>query len=154
MSDRLFMIREPFDGYIMCTVEPEYMQMLEKAYNKGEMDNLSPTYAAIHYHPDTTRFVDESRLEKLMTSFESSLVTQPELVTRERYWEMLEVLPPCRWTNYHGVEFFHVSEHLRGDLVSWFAQRGDKYYEFTDYSKKPLSELFDKVIKAEAQQSA
>jgi hypothetical protein len=65
---------------------------------------------------------------KRVAAYEQSLKTKPKQITKERYWEMLEVLPPCRWTNGR----FHVSERLTGNLVSWFAQKGDLYFEFTE----------------------
>lgn len=61
-------------------------------------------------------------------------------ITEERFWEMLEVLPPCRWdtTSVGGrrLEMFHVSERLTGNLVSWFVADHStpevEYWELTE----------------------
>lgn len=58
--------------------------------------------------------------------------TAPKPVTKEKFHEMLEVLPPCRWNRGSFVEFFHVSERLSGNLVAWFGRVGDTYWEMWD----------------------
>lgn len=50
--------------------------------------------------------------------------TAPAPITRERFTEMLEVLPPSRWNRGDYVEFFHVCERLTDNLVSWFGRVG------------------------------
>ena len=36
----------------------------------------------------------------------------PVEITREQFWEMLEVLPPCKWERSEACEAFYVSEAL------------------------------------------
>ena len=43
-----------------------------------------------------------------------------ERVSEKRFWEMLEVLPPCKWGTRAGFEMFHVSERISGSLVDWY----------------------------------
>lgn len=86
------------------------------------------------------------KLEKEKEGLKLELVTQEEFdrmnseylegrksklseITRERYWEMLEILPPERFGTYSGCQGFHVSEHITGDLVSWFFNVGERYFE-------------------------
>jgi hypothetical protein len=65
----------------------------------------------------------------------------PVEITRERWWEMLECLPPCRWIRRAGVELFFVSERLSGDIVAHFVQIGERFFEIQDVSTKPPAEL-------------
>jgi hypothetical protein len=54
-------------------------------------------------------------------------------ITQERFWDMLECLPPCKWTGMGTrQESFHVSEHLSGDIVSWFVQLDGRYFQIDD----------------------
>lgn len=53
-------------------------------------------------------------------------------ITKDRFHEMLEILPPQRWYRGEQMEWFHMSERLSGDYVSWFARVGGNYYEFQD----------------------
>ena len=78
------------------------------------------------------KVLSNEELDALDAEFNDKLKTKPKRITEERYWEMLEVLPPCRWHSVGGFEVFHVSEGLRGDLVSWFAQSKGKWFEFTE----------------------
>lgn len=67
-------------------------------------------------------------------------------VDESRYWGMLEVLPPCRWHHYQGIELFHISERITGNIVSWVASLNGKYYEFAHYANASDEELAAKVL--------
>lgn len=67
-------------------------------------------------------------------------------VNESRYWYMLEVLPPCRWHHYRGIELFHISERITGNIVSWIAGLNGKYYEFAHYASASDEELAAKVL--------
>ena len=49
-------------------------------------------------------------------------------ITEERYYDMLNVLPPRCWTTLRGVEMFCMSEMLTGTYTDQYAKVGDKYY--------------------------
>lgn len=73
-------------------------------------------------------------------------VTAPKQIDRDRFIDMLEVLPPCRWRRYaDGVEWFHVSERLSGDVVAWFARVGETYWEMQDLSTLSYDALNTKL---------
>lgn len=78
------------------------------------------------------RVVDSDEMDRLCDTFHNTLKTKPKRISKQRFWDALEVLPPCRWHNCGGFEVFHVSERLTGDLVAWYAHRGDRYWEFTE----------------------
>lgn len=59
-------------------------------------------------------------------------MTEVREITEERFWEMLEVLPPCKWTRRTDAEAFHISERITHDIVDWFVRIGDKFYNFAD----------------------
>jgi hypothetical protein len=54
----------------------------------------------------------------------------PREIDRERFWNALECLPPCKWQGM-GTDFesFHVSERLSGNVVSWYVRQGARYFE-------------------------
>jgi hypothetical protein len=89
----------------------------------------------------------ESDFEIHMKRYYDSLVTEPRAISEERFRDMLEVLPPCKWRTVAGVNMFHVSERLTGDLVSWFARVDGEHYEFNDYASTDMFELASKVAK-------
>lgn len=97
-------------------------------------------------NPDVV-IVSEEELDDLLEAHYNGLKSEPEEITEERFMDMLEVLPPCKWRNMSGVEWFHVSEHLTGPLVSWFLRVGDKYYEFVDDCSLSSEQLMEKVNK-------
>jgi hypothetical protein len=87
-------------------------------------------------------------LDVHIQAHEQSLIGDVVEVDKERYWEMLEVLPPERWGTHKGVESFHVCEHLTGNLVAWFGQIHDKYFEFTDSCFAKDDDISEKIFRA------
>ena len=79
----------------------------------------------------------------MLAAHYATLKTKPKAITEERFMYGLEVLPPCRWHNAGGFEVFHISERLTGNLVSWFAHKGDRYWEFTEADNLPDDALAD-----------
>lgn len=82
--------------------------------------------------------------EYLQKQFDS-MVTEPEPCTAEHWQNMLEILPPCRWQTVRGVNMFHVSERLVGNIVSWFARIGESHYTFNDHADCEMESLAAKV---------
>ena len=79
-------------------------------------------------YPDAVVLPWEEAHERERAQF----VTQISETTRERFWEMLEILPPCKWTRYEGEESFFVSEAIHSDIHSWFARIGERYFTLDD----------------------
>lgn len=91
------------------------------------------------------RLVSPAEFDALHTAHLDSLVSAPKVITEERFFDSLEVLPPCRWCTVCGVELFHVAERITCNLVTWCAKYEGVYFEFTDYDDKPGQELAEKV---------
>ena len=91
------------------------------------------------------RVVTDEEFDALLSEHADSLVTEPKPESLEDWQYALEVLPPCRWQTYAGIEFFHISERLTGNLVAWHARIGAKCWTFTDYASRPFGELAEKV---------
>jgi hypothetical protein len=68
--------------------------------------------------------------------------TNPVEVSEAFYWEMLEVLPPSKWTRGHDTESFYICEALTGNLHEWIARIGKQYYALI----APRSNNHDQII--------
>ena len=71
-------------------------------------------------------------------------------VDADRYQDMLEVLPPCKWHRVSGnVSVFHVSERMAHDIVSWFFEVGHepsaRYFELQDSENLSDKELLEAI---------
>jgi len=136
-----YIIREPFPGYVETVTREDGTVMytdltLDEYLTQGAESGLN------------LRVVEESEVDALLQAHYDSLVTEPVPETVEDWHDALNVLPPCRWQEYAGIEFFHVSERLTGNLVAWHARRGDQCWTFTDQASRPFAELADKVNNA------
>jgi hypothetical protein len=135
---------QPYKGYVTATVEAD-----------GTV-GWSGGKTVAEYEADRGRkftVISEDELDALTAQFEKSMITVPEAITEDRYWEMLEVMPPSRFGHNFGIEMFHVCEHITGDLVNWFAKVGDKYFAAVNTSQVDRKTLAD-IFKAAAEQTA
>jgi hypothetical protein len=48
----------------------------------------------------------------------------PARVSEQRFWDMLEVLPPADWTHGKAFECFRVIEAQTADLYTWLVRIG------------------------------
>ena len=96
------------------------------------------------------RVIEDDELDALIAQFEAGLITDAQPITEERYWDYLECLPPCRFTEIAGWQVFHVSERLTGDLVQWCGARGGQHFGFTDRAGASLASIARKLDAAAA----
>lgn len=132
------------------------------------IDGVSPysgrTRAEIEAQYPDEKFieVDWDGFEKMLKDYEKNLITGWTEITEERYWEMLEILPPMNWRNLTaGINIFCISEALTGSLHAHFlklSNKGEvKYYEATkdrftkneDLLKEIYTEITHKNLKNE-----
>lgn len=130
---------EPFAGSVQSHVLPSGTV----AYSGGE------TFEAFNAaRGGQFKLVSDAELDALLAAFHGGMITEPAPITGERFMDALECLPPCRWGRTRGIELFHVSEGITGDLVDWFAAVGGKHWHFVDRAGRPASELAEKVATA------
>ena len=87
---------------------------------------------------DACELIDAACVEKYVAAWKE--------VSEERYWEMLEVLPPEEFTRFtddynmirqkgvgciegEAITIFRLCEYQAGDITAHFATTGGKYYE-------------------------
>ena len=128
---------EPFRGHCQSVVNPDGTI----AYTDGLTVD---TYEAANGFP--VRVIGDDEFNKLIDEFVAGMISDPVEITKERFWEMLEILPPCRWSKHRAMEMFHVSERLTHNLVSWFARLGDRYFECVDRDNIDIYALATKFV--------
>lgn len=73
----------------------------------------------------------------------------PEKVSRERWWELLEVMPPARWRLLAGGEIFMVPEPIASDLYRFGVRIGEEHFSIVEDRDIEDNRLID-LCKAEA----
>lgn len=79
-------------------------------------------------HPDIS-IVDISTAIEYDRQRRMTPVTE---TTQEKFWHMLEALPPCKWSRSKSAEAFHMLERITYDIVDWFVRIDDRFYTFAD----------------------
>lgn len=72
----------------------------------------------------------------------------PKEITRQRFWELLEVLPPADWMQDGSTESFRVIECQTDDLYTWCARVGDRYFEMIAPKKTTHAQIIKLVMEA------
>lgn len=62
--------------------------------------------------------------------------------TEERFWYGLECLPPKRWTQFDGGEFFFVGECYTANLYTCYVRKGDRHFT----ALRPITTSSDDII--------
>ena len=62
----------------------------------------------------------------------ASHIKPPVEISEERFFEMLEILPPEKWVRFKTEESFQVSERITGNIVMIFVRIGSRYVEMHD----------------------
>ena len=87
------------------------------------------------------RVVETDEFDRLVEDYEYSRCTKWQPCTKAHWFDMLEVLPPCRWTRFDGGEIFHVSERITGNLVNWYMRKGNNYFTRVQFADQNLDLL-------------
>lgn len=139
MSRYIIRTDEPFRGSVQSLLQPDGTVELSGGLTVEQ-------YVEARGFP--VRAIDRAELEALIAEFEASQITEPEEIDAERFHYALNVLPPCRWSLYSGVELFHISERLSGSLVAWYAHLDGRYWSLVDLSTAKPEDLACKVATA------
>jgi hypothetical protein len=72
----------------------------------------------------------------------------PTETTRERFQDMLEMLPPVAWTDRGATDTFKLLEPTYGPITAIFCRIGDRYYEMSDDIGMPHEKIVAAVEEA------
>lgn len=138
-----FLIRTdiPFAGHAQSV-------MLEDGTVAWSGGKTPEDYSADRGFP--VRVVTEDEMRAMVDEHAGSLITAPSPISAERWDDMLNVLPPCRWHRCDGVELFHVSERITHDLVNWFGKIGDQHFSMVDRATADSRALAEAVRRVAA----
>lgn len=95
------------------------------------------------------KIATSEEIDTLFQTYTETLISDFEEITEEKFYYMLECLPPCRWHTHKGVELFYISEAYTSNLHSFGAKLNGKYYSATRRNNEPSESLAEAVNKAQ-----
>lgn len=100
-------------------------------YSRETLDEVRLRY------PDCEAVPIDTAIERMDAAFRSP----PVEITAERFWEMLEVLPPVAWKRGADTESFKLSEFTSGAITQIFCRIDERYFELSDNVTLPHDEI-------------
>ena len=83
-------------------------------------------------------------LEKINIELKNKYSDKWKRITKEKYWEMLEVLPPKKYGSVGNATMFAMSEFMESCYTEHFIEYKNKYYcAIRDFTIKPDVLLFE-----------
>ena len=73
----------------------------------------------------------------------------PSRVTKERWWDMLEVLYPARWEHLEGSEVFMMPECITSTFYTFGVRIGEDYFSITEDRNIPAAQLVEMCRKVQ-----
>jgi len=70
---------------------------------------------------------------------------KPVEISKNYFFEMLEVLPPAKWTRSHSYESFYIIEALTGNLHQWLIRFEDRYFTLIASKNSTHEQIVNKV---------
>lgn len=101
-------------------------------YTKGEWRGFwgQHTLAEIAARHPAVQLLDGPALDAAISdALAKRFDVAPVEITRDRFHDMLDILPPQRWTRSGGRECFHMLEATSHDYHFWFIRLGSRYFE-------------------------
>lgn len=127
----------------MATITPIKTEYVIAELKKLEVWDFYPTEEAAQADlPRVLKKEEAKQAQYIVTTYDDFLKRQRDhllnkplrLITEERFYEMLDVLPPLAYTRHHGVLCFCMSEFLTGPYTTQFAKYNGKHFEkIVDY---------------------
>ena len=112
---------------------------------RSRLEALKPEYGAdlILLTPD-----------EAMNRYEAAFKSGPEEITEQRFWDMLEVLPPVTWHTTSDGESFKMCERTAGAITGIYVRIGKRYFTFSDDIRTPHRECCRRVAEHIARSKA
>lgn len=68
-------------------------------------------------------------------------------ITKEQWWDALEVLPPENWRTVAGVEIFRMCEYLTGNITGHYARLEDRHFVANLRNTTPYAEIAEQIAR-------
>lgn len=77
--------------------------------------------------------------------YEDAFKSGPEEITKERFREMLEILPPVAWHDTSDGESFKMCERTAGLVTAIYVRLGHRYFTLSEDIRTPHAECCKRV---------
>lgn len=142
-TETKYIYKEPYQGNILNTLVDGVVSFTGEEIRTETIGENGSTIINITYKGGETfeeynkrkgggcKVVNEEELRVLIEEHNNSLITEFKEITEDRYFDLLECLPPLKHHTYRGAEIFFISEALTGNLHTCCVGINNKYYSAT-----------------------
>jgi len=101
----------------------------------GSLDELKESY------PDMVL----TTTDKAQALIDSKYKTVPVKIDEEKFYEMLEILPPENWNKLDGGTYFQMCEYITGSITSYYVCYLGDFYTFSDAAWMKPEEVMARI---------
>lgn len=83
--------------------------------------------------------------EEAVKLVEQAASTEPTAIDKDRFFDLLECLPPSKWQTFPGAEAFHICERITYSIVTWCVRIGKEYFTFNGTCKMTSQQAVEVV---------
>lgn len=124
----MYLVNKPFNGTIIANVESKSDKKIPEILTRCKISS-------------EWEILNDSELDLAFDTYEASLCSLPISITESQFYDKLNVLPPSKWRTILGVEMFHVSERLYGNVVAWFFCYEGKHFQCEQLANQDQDKL-------------
>lgn len=117
---------------IFCTQTARAIDIIKP----GEVESVRIAALACEYGPSLILLTPEVAL----TRAEAPFISECEEISEDRFYEMLNILPPAGWKTDSDGESFKMCEYTSGRITAIFVRIGARFVTFSDRMSTPHRE--------------
>ena len=99
-------------------------------------------------YPEAIEMDYDAASDLIDQAIAAKYLTGPEEITEAKFIEMLGVLPPEKWFNDGSSESFMLAELLVGNIGTFYARIGKRYYSVNAPSRTEHAEIIASIIRS------
>ena len=156
----LYIYKEPFTGSILNTMSNGFVHYTGESQTKKYTDEKGCLVHETSYlnplnfeqynekHGGNLKVATEKEIEIIIDNFNNSLIDDFKEITEEKFYDLLECLPPKRWHTHEKVEIFFICEAYTADLHTCCVSYKGKHFSALRSIREESQSIATAVIKS------
>ena len=158
--EKLYIYKLPFNGRIINTITNGIVDYTGTRKQKSTFENGVETinisfvngltfeqYKEKKENGKDFLIATDKEIDVLFLNYHKSLISTFSEISKEKYYEMLEVMPPLRFDTFNKNQMFFICEPYTSNLHQCFVKSNNKYYSALRKITESKESIFKSLLK-------